>query len=157
MKASFKTWLIALALLSWGAHCPGAAASHRRPLLTPPDLEPKVEIEPAAMALVKAMTDRLAAAKTMSFTAVATYESPDRTGMPLAYFTQSQVTLQRPDKLRVITPGDGPRTEFYYDGKTVQAYSPPPISWRSPTRRIRPTPCCAPPSRRRRSTFPSPT
>jgi hypothetical protein len=31
---------------------------------------------------------------------------------------------QRPDKLRVITPGDGPRTEFYYDGKTAQAYEP---------------------------------
>jgi hypothetical protein len=90
----------------------------------PPDLGVKVEIEPAAMALVKAMCDRLAAAKTMSFTAVTTYESPDRTGEPLAYTTLSQVTLQRPDKLRVITPGDGPRTEFYYDGKTAQAYEP---------------------------------
>jgi hypothetical protein len=90
----------------------------------PPDLGLKVEIEPAAMALVKAMCDRLAAAKTMSFTAVTTYESPDRTGEPLAYTTLAQVTLQRPDKLRVITPGDGPRTEFYYNSKTVQAYEP---------------------------------
>jgi hypothetical protein len=84
----------------------------------------RVEIEPAVLALVKAMSEKLAAAKTMSFTAVTTYESPDRTGEPLAYFTRSQVTLQRPDKLRVITPGDGPRTEFYYDGKTAQAYEP---------------------------------
>src|SRR6516162_2586961 len=89
-----------------------------------PDLGLKVEIEPAAMALVKAMCDRLAAAKTMSFTAVTTYESPDRTGEPLAYFTLSQVTLQRPNKLRVITPGDGPRSEFYYDGKTATAFDP---------------------------------
>jgi hypothetical protein len=89
-----------------------------------PDLGVKIEIEPAALALVKAMSEKLAAAKTMSFTAVTTYESPDRTGEPLAYFTRSQVTLQRPDKLRVITPGDGPRTEFYYDGKTAQAYEP---------------------------------
>ena len=89
-----------------------------------PDLGLKVEIEPAAMALVKAMCDRLAAAKTMSFTAITTYESPDRTGEPLAYTTLAQVTVQRPDKLRVITPGDGPRTEFYYNGKTVQAYEP---------------------------------
>jgi hypothetical protein len=89
-----------------------------------PDLGARVEIEPAALALVKAMSEKLAAAKTMSFTAVTTYESPDRTGEPLAYFTRSQVTLQRPDKLRVITPGDGPRTEFYYDGKTAQAYEP---------------------------------
>jgi hypothetical protein len=38
--------------------------------------------------------------------------------------TLSEVTMQRPDKLRVITPADGPRTEFYYDGKTMMAYSP---------------------------------
>jgi len=90
----------------------------------PPGLGARVEIDPAAMALVKAMCDKLAAAKTMSFTAIATYESPDRTGVPLAYTTLSQVTMQRPDKLRIITPGDGPRTEFYYNGKTVQAYEP---------------------------------
>jgi hypothetical protein len=90
----------------------------------PPDLGLKVEIEPAAMALIKAMSDKLAAAKSMSFTAIAAYESPDRTGLPLSYATMSEVTLQRPDKLKVITPGDGPRTEFYYDGKTVQAYEP---------------------------------
>lgn len=34
------------------------------------------------------------------------------------------MTLQRPDKLRVITPGDGPPSEFYYDGKVMMAYSP---------------------------------
>jgi hypothetical protein len=91
---------------------------------SPPDLGLKVELEPAAMALVKAMADKLAAAKSMSFTALTIFESPDRTGLPLAYTTLSQVTMQRPDKLKVITPGDGPRTEFYYDGKTVQAYEP---------------------------------
>ena len=89
-----------------------------------PNLGLKVEIEPAAMAIVKAMADKLSAAKSMSFTALATYESPDRTGLPLAYTTLSQVTMQRPDKLKVIGLGDGPRTEFYYDGKTVQAYEP---------------------------------
>src|SRR5512138_389955 len=88
---------------------------------SPPNLGLKVELEPAAMAIVKAMADKLAAAKSMSFTAFATYESPDRTGLPLAYTTLSQVTMQRPDKLKVINLGDGPRTEFYYDGKTVQA------------------------------------
>lgn len=91
---------------------------------SPPDLGLKVEMEPAAMAIVKAMADKLAAAKSMSFNAVTIYESPDRTGLPLAYTTLSQVTLQRPNKLKVISPGDGPRTEFYYDGKTVNAYEP---------------------------------
>jgi hypothetical protein len=76
------------------------------------------------MAPVKAMCDKLAAAKTISFTAVTTYESPDRTGEPLAYTTLAQVALQRPNKLKVIMLGDGPRNDFYYDGTTVQAYEP---------------------------------
>jgi hypothetical protein len=32
--------------------------------------------------------------------------------------------MQRPDKLRIITLGDGPRSEFYYDGKTMTAFAP---------------------------------
>lgn len=60
----------------------------------------------------------------MSFTAVATYENPSRLGAPLAYTTKSEVTLQRPDRLRVITTGDGPASEFYYDGKTMMAFAP---------------------------------
>ncbi|MGH8567399.1 MAG: DUF2092 domain-containing protein, partial [Gammaproteobacteria bacterium] len=52
------------------------------------------------------------------------YESPSRLGPPLSYTTKSDVTLQRPDKLRVITSGDGPPSEFYYDGKTMMAFAP---------------------------------
>jgi hypothetical protein len=51
-------------------------------------------------------------------------ESPSRLGFPLAYGTKSDVLLQRPDKLRVITSGDGPVSEFYYDGKTMVAFAP---------------------------------
>lgn len=40
------------------------------------------------------------------------------------YATRNRVTLQRPNKLRVITPGDGIADEFYYDGKTMMAYVP---------------------------------
>ena len=32
--------------------------------------------------------------------------------------------MQRPDKLRILMPGDGPASEFYYDGKTMIAYAP---------------------------------
>ena len=32
--------------------------------------------------------------------------------------------MQRPNKLRVVTPGDGPASDFYYDGKTMMAYAP---------------------------------
>jgi hypothetical protein len=58
----------------------------------------------------------------MSFAAMISYESPSRLGPPLVYTTRAEVTLQRPDKLRVLTPGDGPASEFYYDGKTMMAF-----------------------------------
>src|SRR5271165_5304803 len=96
------------------------AAPPAKPAATaaPPALEPK------AIQLLKAMSDRLAAAHTMAFTALETYESPSRQGHPLVFVNKSEVTLQRPDKLRVITPGDGPASEFYYNGKTMTAYAP---------------------------------
>lgn len=66
-------------------------------------------IEPKAAELLRAMSSRLATSKTMSFTATSTYESPAINGQPLYYTTISEVMLQRPDKLRVITPGMGRR------------------------------------------------
>ena len=81
-------------------------------------------LEPKAIEILKASSAKLAAARTLSFTAVAGYESPSLPGPALLYTTRSLVTLQRPDKLRVITPGDGPASEFYYDGKTMTSYAP---------------------------------
>jgi hypothetical protein len=89
---------------------------------TPPPV--RLGLEPKAMEILKAACDRLVAAKTMSFTAVVTYENPSRLGTPLAYMTKSDVILQRPDKLRVITSADGPASEFYYNGKTMVAFAP---------------------------------
>ena len=74
--------------------------------------------------LLKAASARLAAAKSMSFTAVASYEYPSQLGPPILYTVRYDVAMQRPDKLRVIIPGDGPASEFYYDGKSMMAYAP---------------------------------
>jgi hypothetical protein len=84
----------------------------------------QLTLEPKAMEILKAACDKLAAAKSMIFTAVVTYENPSRLGTPLAYTTKSDVILQRPDKLRVITSADGPASEFYYNGKTMVAFAP---------------------------------
>lgn len=94
------------------------------PVLTtePPPAAPA--LEPKAIEILKASSSRLAAARTMRFTAVASYESPSRPGPALVYTTRSEVTVQRPDKLRVIVSGDGPASEFYYNGKTVMAFAP---------------------------------
>jgi hypothetical protein len=88
------------------------------------EAQTKPTLEPQALQLLKAMSDRLAAARSLKFTAVSSYESPSRIGPPLVYTTLSEVTLQRPNKLRALTLGDGPASEFYYDGKTITAYSP---------------------------------
>ncbi|MET0543947.1 MAG: DUF2092 domain-containing protein, partial [Variovorax sp.] len=82
------------------------------------------ELEARAMDLLRAMGTSLTAAKSMSFTAVATYESPSSIGPPLAYSTTSEVLVQRPDRLRVVTLGDGPPAEYYYDGRTLTAFAP---------------------------------
>jgi hypothetical protein len=81
-------------------------------------------VEPRAVEILKAASARLAGARSMTFTAVVSYESPSLLGPPLVYATKSEVTLQRPDKLRVLTLGDGPASEFYYDGKFMTAYAP---------------------------------
>ena len=89
-----------------------------------PAPEPSPSLEPKAIDVLKAASSRLAAARTMKFTAVHFYESSSRHGHPLAFTTKSQVALQRPDKLRVIMSADGPASEFYYDGKKMMAYAP---------------------------------
>jgi len=84
----------------------------------------KPVIEQKAMDLLKATSDRLAAAKSMSFTAVVGYEYPSKLGPPIVYSTRYDVTMQRPNKLRILIPGDGPASEYYYDGKIAMAYAP---------------------------------
>jgi hypothetical protein len=81
-------------------------------------------LESKAIEILKASSRRLAAAPTLRFTAVVSYESPSRLGPALVYTTRSSVTVQRPNKLQVIQSADGPASEFYYDGKTMVAFAP---------------------------------
>lgn len=85
---------------------------------------PKNQLEPKALEILKAMSARLAGVQGMSFKATTTYERPSRLGPPLAYNTVALVNVQRPDRLRVLTSGDGPATQFYYNGKQAWAVEP---------------------------------
>lgn len=107
-------------LLAQGAPPPAKKKAAAKP--APADNRPA--LEPKAMEILKAMGDKLASANTLQFSAVEMFEQMSRQGVPLAYATRYKVDLQRPDKLRVITPGDGPPSDFYYNGKTIQAYAP---------------------------------
>ena len=81
-------------------------------------------LEPRAIELLQAMSQRLAAAKTLSFTAVASYEYPSRLGPPIVYSMRYDVALQRPSQLKVVVPGDGPAWEFGLDGREMVAFAP---------------------------------
>jgi len=115
--------LVALSMAAGAANAQGTTAvAKKKTTLSKAPAVP--DLEPKAIELLKASSDRLAAARTMSFTAVEIFEHPSRHGHPLAYSTKSDVTLQRPDRLRVLISGDGPASEFYYDGKIMMAYAP---------------------------------
>ena len=94
------------------------AASATAPGAPPPAMEPR------ALEILKASCAVLGKAKAMSFDALTTFEKYARNGQPLFYTSLNRVTMQRPDKLRVITPGDGTPDEFYYNGKQMMAYVP---------------------------------
>jgi len=130
-KIHFWRFVISLCLISVPLNC-GLSAKVRAESLPKVDrpnpvlisANPQKNLEPKAVEILKAMSDRLAAAKTLKFTAVTTYENPSRLGPALAYHTLSNVILQRPNKLQIISPGDGPASEFYYNGKTLMAFAP---------------------------------
>lgn len=121
---------VALGLVALGAtavETPVAAVKSAKPgKAAKPAAAPayKPIIEERAMALLKATSQRLAAAKSMAFTATASYEYPSKLGPAIVYTVRYDVALQRPDRLRVITPGDGPASEFYFDGKAMMAFVP---------------------------------
>jgi hypothetical protein len=124
---AFLTPLLALSMVGGVANAQNTtppAEKKTTQAKKPPTTPPKPDLEPKAIELLKAVSERLAAAQTLSFTAVQLAESPSRQGPPLVYATKSEATLQRPDKLRVIISGDGPASEFYYNGKTMMAYAP---------------------------------
>ncbi len=76
------------------------------------------------MDVLKAMSGKLAAARSMSFTATVGYEYPSKLGPPIVYSTRYDVAMQRPNQLRILMPADGPASEFYYDGRTMMAFAP---------------------------------
>jgi len=120
----FASGVLLAASVAQAQSAPQATMKTAAPTSKPVATDSRPALEPKALAVLKASSDRLAAAHTLAFTAVETYETPSRQGHPLVLVNKSEVTLQRPDKLRVITPGDGPASEFYYDGKKMMAFAP---------------------------------
>lgn len=126
MTALLKAFVAGLCLAGLLANAADPAKPVRTPAAKPPPpvAAPAPYMEQRALDILKASSDRLAAAHSMAFTAVTTHEAPSALGPPLLMTTRSDVLLARPDKLRVLTPGDGTASEFYHDGKHMMAYVP---------------------------------
>ncbi len=130
----FREWYLLCAL---GMLCAAAARSQANDIVQAAESnaarcanpfaaspKPGAGLEPRAIEILRATSNRLAAARAMSFTAIVTSENPSRFGSPVQCTVRSEVTVQRPDKLRVITEADDSASEFYYDGKTMTSFAP---------------------------------
>jgi hypothetical protein len=81
-------------------------------------------MEPQALDLLKAMSHKLATAKSFKFRARDTIEAPGGSGQLLNFFADSEVAVVRPDKVSVKVRGDAPPFDFYFDGTKMTVYEP---------------------------------
>jgi hypothetical protein len=118
---------LAAAVFALGA----AGCAHKAPPLAPapeaarampqPAAAPAPVVEQPALDRLQAMSDTLAAAKAFAYRSRSRVEVPARTGQFLTHFVESEVALERPNKLRSTVTGDLPHFQFFYDGATVSA------------------------------------
>jgi len=81
-------------------------------------------LNPQALAVLKRMSDRLAAAKSFTYQTRSVLEVPGKNGQFLTLVSRADVALQRPDKIRARFSGEAPHFEFFYDGATASAFAP---------------------------------
>jgi hypothetical protein len=127
LRRSLPLLLAAVLALPAAAQSSAPAAAPAKPAVKRAAAKPvpfKPILEARAVEMLQAMSQRLAAAKSLSFTAVASYEYPSRLGPPIVYTMRYDVSLQRPNLLKVVVPGDGPASEFTWDGKEMVAFAP---------------------------------
>src|SRR5271169_1075719 len=70
-----------------------------------------------ALGLLKPVADKLSATKDFSFKIESMVEVPSPAGQMINYFFNSEVAVERPNKLAVKKWGDGPAYDLYCDGK----------------------------------------
>jgi hypothetical protein len=103
------------------------AKSEQQPALQPvkPSPPPKPVIEQYALDRLKQMSTTLASAKAFTYRSNNFMEvQATATGQFLTFFVDTEVALQRPNKLRINVSGDVPSFQFYFDGAKVSAFDP---------------------------------
>jgi hypothetical protein len=80
--------------------------------------------EQKALDLLKRMSETLAAAKAFTYRSRGAIELRAKTGQFVTLFGESEVALERPNKLHVRVTGEVPNFQLYYDGQSITAYAP---------------------------------
>jgi hypothetical protein len=102
-----------------------AASSRRSTSAKPAAVTSTPKLEPRALDVLKSVRDRLAAARTLSFVAVDRLESRADEDTPRIQKSRFEVTLKRPDKLRVLVSSDaGLESQVNCNGRTMLTYTP---------------------------------
>ena len=81
-------------------------------------------IDPAAVQILKRMTDYLGSLKQFSVKTQNTIEDLTESGHRVDYDVSATVTVSRPNKLKAQRKGDLIDQTFYYNGKTLTLYNP---------------------------------
>jgi len=89
-----------------------------------PSAETAKDVDPLALQVLKAATDRIHNAKAYSFTAVVSREDLGTNGQVITRFSASQFTVQQPNKLHVDFRGRGQRVQLLYNNGQATLYSP---------------------------------
>lgn len=77
------------------------------------------DVDPAADALLKAMSDKLKSARQLSYQVERRLDADIAQGRKVPETASIDVVMQRPNKVRSFRTKTARPTEFYYDGKTV--------------------------------------
>jgi len=117
--------LTALLLASEGP----AQAQVPQPISPPSAAAPVAAKDPAALALLKRMCDRVEAARTFNVRGRVSLELPLPDGILATYFNEYETAVRRPDGLAVRRHGDLSDFSFAYDGKAMTVYVPSKGMW----------------------------
>jgi hypothetical protein len=81
-------------------------------------------LEQNALDQLKRMSESLGAAKSLTVRTSNTVEVPAKTGQFITLFANSEIALERPNKMRAKVTGEVPNFDFTYDGSTIAAFAP---------------------------------
>jgi hypothetical protein len=107
------------------AQAPSNAPTKEAPRAPGTAAQPGPVMEQRALDELKRMSAALGAAKALTCKSRSFVEvTAAKTGQFMTLIGNSEVALQRPNKLRVHVTGEVPNFDFYYDGTNVVAYAP---------------------------------